>query len=98
MDTANDRQQACEFDEISGIDVIFMDVHMPVKYGIEATRELRAAGFEGPIIGVSAREANREPALEVGMSHFYAAKIPALVVKDAGFIEQVLCLCGDPDE
>jgi two-component system sensor histidine kinase/response regulator len=58
-------------------DLILMDVQMPVMDGLTATRHLRAAGNELPIIGVSAGASQREQTacLTAGMSDFIAKPI-----------------------
>ena len=58
-------------------DLILMDVQMPVMDGLTATRHLRAAGNELPIIGVSAGASQSEQTacLAAGMSDFIAKPI-----------------------
>lgn len=47
---------ACEFSP----DLILMDVHMPEMDGIEATRQIRQAGFGNPILALTANVVERE--------------------------------------
>ena len=53
----------------AGFDLVLMDVEMPGMDGRQATRNIRAAGHELPIIGVTAHvlQAEREMSLAAGM-------------------------------
>ena len=58
-------------------DVVLMDVQMPVKDGLQATASLRAAGYNAPIIALtaSALSSDRERAFEVGCDAFASKPI-----------------------
>lgn len=52
---AEDGQQAVEqIQKTPEMDLIFMDIQMPVKNGIEATSEIRKNGYKGIIIACTA--------------------------------------------
>ncbi|GAA3921137.1 response regulator [Litoribacillus peritrichatus] len=59
------------------IDIIFMDVCMPVMDGIEASRNLRNIDFKKPIIAVTANaySEDQEQCLEAGMTGFVAKPV-----------------------
>jgi CheY-like chemotaxis protein len=61
----------------SGVDVVVMDIHMPVLDGLSASRLLRDVGFNGPIIALTAddRIVESERFAASGYSHFQSKPI-----------------------
>ena len=45
------------------IDMIFMDIFMPEKNGVDATKEIRALGFKGAIVACTAEKSPEDAAL-----------------------------------
>ncbi len=77
VDVVADGQQACEralAARESGrpYDVILMDMQMPVMSGYEATQALREAGYEGPIVALTAHAmaGDRDKCLAAGCDDF----------------------------
>ncbi|MGR5266819.1 ATP-binding protein [Vibrio astriarenae] len=62
--------EALEAIECKEYHLVFMDCRMPVMDGFEATAKMRAAGFEGPILALTASTtlAERELCIESGMN------------------------------
>ncbi len=71
---ANNGQEALNLilDQNEAIDLILMDVQMPVLNGLDATRELRKAGITTPIIAMTANvlKGDRETCLAAGMDDY----------------------------
>jgi len=59
------------------VDVIFMDIQMPVMDGVEATRRLRQQGYSLPIIALTANVLPEEVAtyVDVGMNSHLAKPV-----------------------
>ena len=86
---AGDGQAACEMAEQSQAtgrpyDLILMDIQMPVKNGFEATRWLRAHGWRGPIIAVTAHAmlGDRERCLQAGCDDYLPKPLTAVALGD----------------
>ncbi len=69
VDEAQNGIEAIEKMAKNSYDLVFMDVHMPMLDGLEATRTIRSMGIETPIIALSAHVSSddREKSLEAGM-------------------------------
>lgn len=71
-DFANNGLEALERIKKSNYQLILMDIQMPIMNGIEATEKIRAAGFQQPIIAMTAHAFEQEKAncLTSGMNAF----------------------------
>lgn len=72
---AENGREAVEKVRSSGeIDMVLMDINMPVMDGIEATRTIRGAGSHVPIIAITATTGtvSREKCITSGMNDYYA--------------------------
>lgn len=74
---ASNGAQAVEVLKQRSFQLVLMDCQMPVMDGLEATRILRARGYESPIIAVTANVLNeaRSSCIEAGMDGFLSKPI-----------------------
>ncbi len=82
---ARDGEQALAAIEAHQPDVVFMDCHMPVLDGLEATRKLRAAGDGRPVVALTASvyAEDMQRCLAAGMNHFVSKPVTLLALKQA---------------
>jgi PAS domain S-box-containing protein len=82
---AFDGEQAIQKYTTDKPDIIFMDIQMPVKDGLQATIEIRALETEIqiPIIALTAGAlfGERQKCLDVGMNHFLTKPIDLIALK-----------------
>jgi PAS domain S-box-containing protein len=89
VDLAEDGRQACEMamrseGEGRPYDVILMDIQMPVMDGYEATRRLRARGWKGTIIALTAHalKRDRQASLAAGCDDYLAKPLSLEQLRD----------------
>lgn len=81
-DVAGDGEKACEMAEKSKVDghpydMILMDMQMPKRNGLDATRWLREHGWEGPIVAVSVFTSieDRDEFLDAGCNDYISKPV-----------------------
>ena len=74
---AKNGQEAVDLVEKGGIDLVLMDIKMPVKDGLEATKEIKDAHPEIPIIALTANafDSDRQLAFEAGCNDFLSKPV-----------------------
>ena len=74
---ANDGRDAIDKVSAQHFDIVFMDIQMPHMDGLEATKQLRAKGYNMPIIALSAavEPRDKKAAADAGMDDFLVKPI-----------------------
>ena len=77
VDIAEDGQKAVDMGINPKYEVIFMDMQLPEKSGVEATIELRNMGVRIPIIALTANafESDKAKCIEAGMNDFLSKPV-----------------------
>jgi two-component system, sensor histidine kinase and response regulator len=77
VQTVENGEMACHLAMAEDFDVILMDMQMPTMDGYAATRKLRAAGFEKPIIALTAHamKGDREKCTYAGCSGYLSKPV-----------------------
>jgi CheY-like chemotaxis protein len=74
---AKNGKEAVEMVEKGGIDVVLMDIKMPVMDGLEATKAIRENHPDLPIVALTANafDSDRQLALEAGCTEFLSKPV-----------------------
>ncbi len=83
IDIAVDGNEVIKLVKSNTYDIIFMDLEMPEKNGVEATVEIRSLGYQMPIIAMtaSASEASKMNSLNAGMNEYTTKPIKLEIVQ-----------------
>ena len=74
---AKNGQEAVDLVEKGGIDLVLMDIKMPVMDGLEATAKIKAAHPELPVVALTANafDSDRRLAMEAGCNDFLSKPV-----------------------
>ncbi|MBC8400952.1 MAG: response regulator [Candidatus Marinimicrobia bacterium] len=79
--SASEGQNAIEQCEVHQPELIFMDINMPVRNGIDAVRELRKRGFSNPIVIITSNNIHTE--------NFQHLEVDAILQKPINKIDMI---------
>lgn len=79
--SASEGQNAIEQCEVHQPELIFMDINMPVRNGIDAVRELRKRGFSNPIVIITSNNIHTE--------NFLHLEVDAILQKPINRIDMI---------
>ena len=76
---AKNGQEAVDLVEKGGVDLVLMDIKMPVMDGLEATGKIKAAHPDLPVVALTANafESDRQQALAAGCDQFLSKPVSA---------------------
>jgi CheY-like chemotaxis protein len=82
IDLALDGRKAVEMVKKKAYDIIFMDIEMPEKDGIDATVEVRGLGFQMPIVAMTATSSKigKDNAITSGMNDYITKPVKSEIV------------------
>jgi CheY-like chemotaxis protein len=83
IDIAADGTEVLEMIKEKAFDIIFMDLEMPEKDGLEATRDVRAMGYQMPIVAMtaSAGESSKNNSFQAGMNDYITKPVKGETVQ-----------------
>jgi CheY-like chemotaxis protein len=85
IDIAFDGKKAVDMAKKKSYDIIFMDLQMPGKDGVDATIEIRGLGFQMPIVAMTATASKigKDNALTSGMNDYITKPVKMDAVRTA---------------
>jgi CheY-like chemotaxis protein/signal transduction histidine kinase len=77
IDLADNGKEAIDMIRKTDYDIVFLDINMPVKNGIDAAYELRKLGYTMPVVAITANtgESVKTQAVQAGMNDFIAKPV-----------------------
>lgn len=84
IDIATNGKEVIEMVKKKHYDIIFMDIRMPEKNGLDTTYEIRRLGYKMPVIAMTANagETDKTSAIEVGMNDFIVKPVRIDILKN----------------
>ncbi len=84
IDIVSNGREALEKVREKEYDIVFMDIRMPLKNGLDATYEIRKLGYTMPIVAMTANasESDKTEAIEVGMNDFIPKPVRIEMLKN----------------
>jgi signal transduction histidine kinase/CheY-like chemotaxis protein len=83
IDLAMDGKEVVEMVKKKNYDIVFMDLQMPEKDGVDATVEIRGLGFQMPIVAMTATASKigKDNAINSGMNDYITKPVRVEAVK-----------------